>query len=267
MNPNNLGPRIIFTLAGGKIAITESTCYSIILATILAILGIWLGSGLKKIPKGKQVIAEAIVSWVYNFAEENLGKEDGRRYAPFLGTLIIWLIFANSLGLLGLRPITADIDITTGIAIVSFVVIQVGALKKLGPKGRLDEMCDPYVFMFPMDIISAIVLPVTLALRLFGNIFGGMIVVDMWLNFMGGISDKLCGVPFLRIATGIPLNLFFDIFEPLVQAYIFVILTAANLKSARAGINPETVRERQEKKRLKRERKAAKKARASGDVV
>lgn len=232
INIDKLGPQILISIGDGSIYLTQSTVYAMILAAILAILGIWLGSGLEKIPKGKQLVAEFIVEKIYGFSEENLGKEAGERYAPFLGTMLIWLFFANSLGIFGLRPITADIDVTAGLAVVSFLVIQIGAIKKIGSRARLKRMCQPYAFMFPMSVISAVVLPVTLALRLFGNIFGGMIVVDMWLDFMGSLSEKMCDVPFLRCITGIPLNLFFDIFEPAIQAYIFTLLTAINLNQA-----------------------------------
>lgn len=250
---NQVGPRIIITFGdSGKIFLTESTCYAMIVAVILGALGIWLGSNLKEVPKGKQVLAEVIVGFVYNFAEENMGKKDGDIYAPYLGSLIMYLIFANSLGLIGIRPITADIDVTAGLAIVSFLIIQVASVHRLGFKRRLDEMCDPFVFMLPMEIISNIVLPVTLALRLFGNIFGGMIVVDMWLDLMGKLSLKFCSVPILRLFTGIPLNLFFDIFEPLIQAYIFAVLTAINLKQALAGPNPETMERKRRQKKLER---------------
>ena len=65
INIDELGSRIILSLAGGKLLITESTLFGLILAAILAAVGIWLGSGLKTVPKGKQIIAENIVGWIY----------------------------------------------------------------------------------------------------------------------------------------------------------------------------------------------------------
>ncbi|MDY4049268.1 MAG: F0F1 ATP synthase subunit A [Eubacterium pyruvativorans] len=261
---NHIGPRIILTFGNGHIYLTESVCLEIIVCAVIAALGIWTGSRLERVPRGKQVVAETIVSAVYKLAEDNLGKETGERYAPYLGSLIVFLIFANSLGLLGLRPITADLNVTSALAVMSFLIIQVSAVKKLGWKGRLSAMGDPYWFMILMNIISAVVLPVTLALRLFGNIFGGMIVVDLWLNFMGNLSMRFCSVPILRCVTGIPLNLFFDIFEPLIQAYIFTVLTAVNLNEALSGEMPETAEKRrrkrlarQEKRRLREEKQEA----------
>ena len=248
INVDELGPRIIIAF-GDKMHLSESTCFGFILAVVIAIVGIWLGSGLQKVPKGKQVLAELLVGWIYGFCEENLGKRYGESYAPYLGSLIVWLAFANSLGLLGFRPVTADINVTAALAVMSFFLIQGSGIYRLGPKGRLDELGDPIYLMIPLNLISEVVLPVTLALRLFGNIFGGMIVVELWMPLMEFLSYMICDVPFLRCITVIPLNLFFDIFEPLVQAYIFTMLTTINLEEAISGQSPETA----EKRRLKRE--------------
>lgn len=257
INLNELGPRIIVYLGhSSRSALDECVFYQIIICAVLAVAGILLGRNLQKIPKGKQVLAELFVGWIYSFAEDQMGKKYGEKFAPFLGTLILYLFFCSSTGLIGLRPVTADINVAAALAIVSFVVIQASAVKELGFQGRIGEMCDPYSFMLPIEIVNDITFPVTLALRLFGNIFGGMIVVDMWLGLMTKLSLKLCAVPFLRCLTVIPLNCFFDIFEPLVQAYIFTILTAAHLGSGLSGTSPETMARRQAKK----ERRLAKRA-------
>ncbi len=257
INLNELGPRIIVYFGqSNKLYLDECVFYQIIICVVLAVAGILLGRNLQKIPKGKQVLVELFVGWIYQFAENQMGKKYGEKFAPFLGTMILWLVFCSSTGLIGLRPVTADINVTAGLAIVSFVVIQVSAVRELGFRGRIGEMCDPYSFMLPIEIINDITFPATLALRLFGNIFGGMIVVDMWLGLMTRLSLKLCSVPFLRCLTVIPLNCFFDIFEPLVQAYIFTILTAAHLGLGLSGTSPETAARRKAKK----EKRLAKRA-------
>lgn len=69
LNINELGARIIFSFGNGKLFITESTLFGILIAVFLAILGIWLGSRLENVPRGKQVFAEFIVEWVYKFTE------------------------------------------------------------------------------------------------------------------------------------------------------------------------------------------------------
>lgn len=253
INVDELGPKILLLFGDGKLHLSETTLTGMILAVFIAILGIWMGSGLQKVPKGKQVLAELLVGFIYNFAEENVGARFSKIFAPYLGSLIVWLVFANATGLIGLRPVTADLNITAGLALLSFLVIEISAVLLIGPKERVMKLGDPFYFMLPMNLISEIVLPITLALRLFGNIFGGMIVVDLWMHLMEFLSFKICAVPFLRCITVIPLNLFFDMFEPLIQAYVFTVLTAIHIGEGVEKQNPETA----EKRRLKREKRLA----------
>ncbi|MBQ1408018.1 MAG: F0F1 ATP synthase subunit A [Eubacterium sp.] len=231
---NELGARFILgiTIGDMTIKVSESALFCLIAAVILAILGIWMGSGLKKIPKGKQIIAESTVKWVYDYTEKNLGAAYTETFAPYVGTVFVFVFVASAFGLFGFRPITADINVTGGLAIMSFLVIQFGSLRYNGFLGAIKELFEPYPFMFPIHIIEKITLPITLALRLFGNIFGGMLVIELWMHFMEFLSNKITTIPFLRAVLVIPLNGFFDIFEPAIQTYIFAMLTVMNLKLA-----------------------------------
>lgn len=228
---DELGARVILSLADGKINISESTLYGFIIAALLAVLGIWLGSGLEKKPKGKQIVAEFAVDWVYKFTRDAMGKEN-EKYAPYVGTILAFIFMASSLGIFGIRPITADLNVTFALSGMTFILIQYSGVKVHGVKGKLREMCDPYPFMFPLKVIEEVTLPVSLSLRLFGNILGGMIVVELWMHFMEYLSSLICDIPFLRAVTVLPLNGFFDMFEPAIQTYIFTMLTMVFLQSA-----------------------------------
>lgn len=224
MNVNDLGARIIITFGDGKVFLSESILLGVIVAVVVAVLGIWLGSNLKTVPKGKQVFTELIVGWIYKFTNNNVGKGN-ECYAPYVGTIFAFCLFGSMLGLVGLRPITADVNVTFALSILTFLIIQGSEIKKFGIIGKVKHMCDPYPFMFPLKIIEEVTLPVSLGFRLFGNILGGMIVVDLWLNFMTYLSDYMSSVPFLRAVLVLPLNGFFDIFEPIIQTFIFTLLT------------------------------------------
>ena len=228
---DELGARVILSLADGKLNISESTLFGLIIAVFLSVLGIWLGSGLKKKPRGKQVIAEFIVGWVYKFTRNTMGEEN-EKYAPYVGTLLAFIFMASSLGLFGIRPITADLNVTFALSGMTFILIQYSGIKAHGIKGKLQEMCDPYPVMFPLKVIEEVTLPVSLSLRLFGNILGGLIVVELWMHFMEFLSSLICDIPFLRAVTVLPPNAFFDIFEPAIQTYIFTMLTMVFLQSA-----------------------------------
>ncbi|MGF6376350.1 F-type H+-transporting ATPase subunit a [Clostridiales Family XIII bacterium PM5-7] len=232
---DQLGARVIFSLFDGKLLITESTVMGVILAVILAVTGIWLGSRLTTIPGKRQAVAEIIVSWIYKFTRDNMGKEN-EHFAPYIGTIFAFIVCGSSLGIIGLRPITADLNVTGGLAAMSFILIQANGIRKLGPRGRLQELCDPYPFMLPIKLIEECTLPVSLALRLFGNILGGLIVVELWMHLMEYLSSLMTDVPFLRAVTVLPLNGFFDVFEPIIQTYIFTMLTMVFLTAAMEGV-------------------------------
>lgn len=232
INVDELGARIILSFGDGKVFLTESTLWGFIIAAIIAVCGIWLGHGLQKVPTTKrQIAAEFIVEKVYDYAQENLGR-DAERYAPYIGTIFLYILMGSSLGLFGQRPITADVNVTFGLSLLTFLLIQVGGIKFLGLRGKIKHMCDPYPFMLPLNILEDCTLPVSLGFRLFGNIFGGVIVVDLWMSLMEWLSSLVCSVPFLRAVLVLPLNGFFDMFEPAIQTYIFVTLTMVFLSKA-----------------------------------
>ena len=231
LNINELGARIIFSFGDGKLFITESTLFGILIAVFLAILGIWLGSRLEKVPRGKQVFAEFIVEWVYKFTEKHMGKANSN-FAPYIGTLLAFVFCASSLGVFGVRPITADLNVAFALSIMTMVMIIFNSTRVHGFRGRLKHMCEPYVFMLPLKILEEISLPISLGLRIFGNILGGYIIVELWMHLMTKLSNFFSDVPFLRAITVIPLNAIFDIAEPAIQTFIFIILTVINLAAA-----------------------------------
>ncbi|MEF9922109.1 MAG: FoF1 ATP synthase subunit a [Anaerovoracaceae bacterium] len=223
-----LGARIILSFGDGKVFVTESTIFGIIVAIVIAVICIWLGHGLKTVPKGKQIIAEFIVEWIYKFTKENMGEENSR-FAPYIGSIFAFMVCGSMLGIFGIRPITADVNVAFALSIMTFVMIQYNAVKTLGIRGKIKSMCDPYPFMLPLKVLEDVTLPVSLGFRLFGNMLGGVIVIDLWMNLMTMLSNYMTDIPFLRAITVLPLNGFFDMFEPAIQTYIFVTLTSVFL--------------------------------------
>ena len=232
---DELGARVIVAFGDGSVFLSESILWGLILAAILAVLGIWMGHGLETVPTTKrQIAAELIVGKIYDYAKQNLGNK-AETFAPYMGTIFIYILLGSSLGLLGLRPITADVNVTFSLSLLTFLPIQISGFRYLGVKGKLKHMCEPYPFMLPLNILEDCTLPISLALRLFGNIFGGMIVVELWMYFMEWLSAFVSSVPFMRAVFVLPLNAFFDIFEPVIQTYIFVTLTMVFLSKGIAG--------------------------------
>ena len=218
-----LGPRILFTIGG--VNVTETVVFSLIISLLILLFAYLATRKMETIPRGFQAYGELIVGTIYNLVSDTMGKEN-LRFAPYIGTLFLFLGFGSCLGLLDLRPLTADLNTTVPLALVSFVMIHYNAVKAQTAKGYIKHLGSPYAFMLPLNLMSDVMFPITLAFRIFGNILAGVIVMTLLYGALESISESLgTEIPFFLILLPLPLNFFFDLFEPALQAYIFVMLT------------------------------------------
>ncbi len=219
----HLGPRKIFAI--GDVFITETVIYFWIIAALMITFAIIATRKLEREPKGIQLVAEMIVEFVYNFTEGAMGKRNSN-FAPYIGTLFIFLILGNSLGLWGLRPVTADVNTTFALAIITFILVHYNSIKTKGIKGYIGHMSAPYPFMLPINLVGELAFPISLSFRLFGNIAGGMIIMALIFTGLESVSHSLSmSIPFMQFLIPLPANLFFDIFEPVLQGFVFTMLT------------------------------------------
>lgn len=226
-----VGPRIIFRI--GSVNFTETVIFAWIISIIILIFAFCATRNMQRIPKGAQLIGEILVGFIYNMVRDVMG-EIGEKFAPYMGTLIVFLGFGSMLGLLDLRPITSDLNCTLPLAIVSFILIHYNAIRVKGFIGYNKHMASPYAFMWPMNLISECMFPITLACRIFGNILAGVIVMSLIYSALAAASHALGSfIPFFQIGVPLPLNFWFDMFEPILQAYIFVMLTMVFIANGR----------------------------------
>jgi F-type H+-transporting ATPase subunit a len=231
----HLGPRKIIGFFDGTVFVTETVLLALIIAAVMIIFALLSARKLEREPKGLQLIAEIIVSTIYNFTTRTMGEKN-KKFAPYIGTLFIFLLLANSAGLFGFRPVTADVNTAFALSIITFCLIQASSMKSKGIKGHIKHYGDPYPFMFPIKIIEDVAFPISLAFRLFGNITGGMIVMALAFQGLESLSRNLGSkIPFLQFLIPLPLNLFFDVFEPILQAFIFTMLTMSFVTMATMG--------------------------------
>jgi F-type H+-transporting ATPase subunit a len=154
-----------------------------------------------------------------------MGKEN-LKFAPYIGTLLCFLGLGSMLGLLDCRPVTADLNTTVPLALVTFVMVHYNGIRQNSLRGYMKKKASPYAAMMPMTLLDDLFFPVTLAMRLFGNILAGVIVMTLVYGGLESLSQALgSAVPFLQLVIPLPLNFFFDMFEPVLQSYIFVMLT------------------------------------------
>ncbi len=161
----------------------ENIFFSVLAATILSVVFIAGSRVLTLVPGRFQNFVETVVETLEDFFTNILGSH-GRTFVPFIGTLFLYIFCMNMMGLVPfLKASTTDLNTTLGLAICVFCVVQFTALTKLGPKKYLDHLAGqprdtimfilaPFLF-FLFLILDVIVPPITLSLRLFGNVTGG----------------------------------------------------------------------------------------------
>ncbi|AKL93730.1 F-type ATP synthase subunit A [Clostridium aceticum] len=220
------GPKVLFELPFlGGIPITETVVNTWIIMIVLTVFAVIGGKGFKKIPKGKQNVVEVIVDAINNLTMQTMGK-DKKAFASYMGSLFFLLLFANLLGLLGLRPPTADMNTTFALAILTFIIIHSSGVKRKG-LGYFKGFLEPFPLLLPMNIISEIATPISLSFRLFGNIVGGLIIMSLLYGGLIGISSMVGLGAFPIFQAGIPVvfHLYFDVFAGVLQTFIFMMLS------------------------------------------
>ena len=208
----------VFTLPvlGG---ISESVVVTWIIMAVLVVLSIILTRNLRVENPGKvQLALEAAISWAQDFFEGVIGKEN-RGYVPYLITVLLYLGVANTIALFGFKPPTKDLNVTAGLAIMSIILIEYAGFHKKGGKGWLKSFTQPIAIMLPINLMEVVIRPLALCMRLFGNVLGAFIIMEL---------IKVL----LPVALPVPFSFYFDIFDGLIQAYVFVFLTSLFIKEA-----------------------------------
>ena len=232
------GPKIVFEI--GSLRFTETVVMGWVIIVAVLILCLWLTHDLKKVPeKKRQVVAEMLVNFVNNMVKENMGVKM-MKYAPYIATLLIYAVFGALISMIGLRSMTADINVTATWALMTFVLITYNKIKANGFKGYLKSFAQPVAFILPLNIISEVATPASMAIRLYGNVAGGMVITGLLYGALGSLSSAL-GLTFEAgswafsvFQVGIPavLSVYFDLFSGCIQAYIFSMLTMVNVGAA-----------------------------------
>jgi len=152
MGGEGFGPRIVFYLPG-NIPVTETVTVTWFIMAILALFSYIATRNFDKIPKGLQNFIEALVESTNNLTRQTMG-EDKMGFAPYMGTILIFLAIANIAGLFGLRPPTADVNTTLGLAMITFFMIHGNGMRKEGVGGYLKGFLDPLPALLPLNIIG-----------------------------------------------------------------------------------------------------------------
>lgn len=219
----------IFTinLFGLKIPISDAVVSMWVIMAVMIILAIILTRKLTLVPSKKQNVVEMVVEIINNMVKDAIGGHHWKAFAPYLGTVVLFLIFANTISLFNiipggkfhLRPPTKNINVTVCLAIMSICVVIFAGIryKKFG--GWLKSHIEPTPVMLPFKILEYAIKPTSLALRLYGNVLGAFIVMELIYMALPAIAPAF-------------LSIYFDLFDGILQAYVFMFLTSLYIAEA-----------------------------------
>jgi F-type H+-transporting ATPase subunit a len=229
----------------GDFALSASAVNALLVTIFWIVFFIISGHVIKKadpasVSKGFMGILEFIYSTVDKFVAGSVG-EKSYKFVPFIITVGSYLVLANLLGLVGLRPPTTNVNITVALTVVTIVYIMVVGIQSLGVSGYLKAVyvggaktAPPGIkqFIILINIIGELVKIVSMSMRLFGNIVSGTLLVSLLVGLIVGIMNWFVPIGVIPIPIVSVLNAFFDVFAGLMQTFIFATLIMMWTKTA-----------------------------------
>ena len=189
------GPKIYFTIPlFGGIGITQTTVSSFVVMLLLCIAAVVLGSNLQKRPSRRQVLVEKGVTMLYDMVESTMGKHNSY-WTPYIGALFLSSICGSFIGMTGIfRSSTADLSTTVTWALMTSFICWGCSIKRNGVGGWLKGFTEPIVVMTPMNLVSEIAQPISMAFRHFGNIAGGSVLTSLVYSALATVSAAVLGL-------------------------------------------------------------------------
>lgn len=232
-----MGIKTVFTVKafGVEIPFSDTVVATWIVMGIIILAAFILTRRMREIPKKPQLLLEAFIGFMDDFAKEKIGHH-ARTFLPFLGTIFVFLLVANLAPLLTpvgagvyfgghieppfvIKPLTRDINVTAALAAIVIVTVFFSSLVVHGPIGYLRHLAHPTPVMVPFKIMEYAIKPMSLCLRLFGNILGAYIIMLLIESVAPFVVPPLAG-------------LYFDLFDGLIQAVVFCFLSTIYIAEA-----------------------------------
>ena len=206
-----------FQLFGQELWITSTTVGVTIVTLALLVLAVAGGRTMKYaelVPGHFQNVLEILMESLEKFAGGAMGK-NARGFLNYIGTIFLFILFCNISGLFGIRTPTSDFGVTFILGVFTFLIVQYQGFKN-HRFGHITGLFKPFPVLFPINLIGELANPISLSLRLFGNMVSGVIIMGLWYGMMP-----------LWAKIGVPaaLHVYFDLFSGCIQTYVFCMLT------------------------------------------
>ncbi len=213
-----------YELFGQTIWIT--TTHVCVLIVMLVIIGFCIAANravkhATDVPGTFQNIVEMVVEMLDNMIGGVMGKFSPK-FRNYIGTIFIFILLSNISGLFGLRPPTADYGVTLALGLMTFTLIHFNKFKHKKVRGVVAELCDPWPFWAPINIIGWVAVPVSLSLRLFANVLSGTVMMALIYGLLAKIA----------VVWPAALHVYFDLFSGAIQTYVFCMLTMTYITDA-----------------------------------
>jgi F-type H+-transporting ATPase subunit a len=221
---DEIGRYALVQLPGG-FSITQMDWQSMfgmwVIMAFLLVLSWSVTRDLKIHPGRLQYLMEIIVSTFDQLCKDSIGAERGRKFLSLVGSTFLLLLFCNWFGSIpGMIEPTKNINTTLGLALVGFAITLAEAIRIKGVGSYIGQFFEPFAIMAPMNLIGEVAKVVSISCRLFGNIMGGAIIIEVVSYLMGNILAPIPLVAYFGIAVGF------------IQAFVFTMLTMTYLAVA-----------------------------------
>ena len=213
--------------------ITESQVNSLAVMVTIFFVCLYFTHGIRAgVETKRQLAAEWVVEKTQGMIRTNMGEDKYfGGFPPFIAAIMALSALSSLVSLLGLYPPTSDMNIVAGWAIIVFVLITYYKMK-CGPWHYVKSFCDPLP-LAPLNVISEIATPVSMAFRHYGNIISGSVISVLIAAALGGLSNMVLGwlpgfladIPLFQVGLPAILSIYFDVFSGCLQAFIFAMLT------------------------------------------
>jgi F-type H+-transporting ATPase subunit a len=212
--------------------ISPAVVTTLIIVSFLSVLFIIIGIKVSKLdpestPKGIVFFAIMLVEITNNFLKQFLSGKRLKFIAPYLFTIIVFLVFANTSALFGLTAPLSNIGVAMSFSLITFFMIKISEFKFISLKDKINGLVGPvkplFILMVPINLIGEISTPFSMGLRLFVNLMSGAVITAMVYGFIGWFGSLFAGVVIHTV---------FDIFFGVIQAFVFFMLSTVNLSMA-----------------------------------
>lgn len=223
---NAITPKTMFSfnLSGYEVLITDATFVSWIVMVLILGLVLWLGHNPQRLPTTKrQLVAESLVTLLLKLCQSSgMTYEQSEKVVPFVGTIAIFISLTNLSALFKIAPPAKNPAFPLALAIFTVIYVIWMSIRLVGLKGFWDSLIYPRAMLLPFKLLDYLIKPISLSLRLFGNIFGSFILMEFINIIVPAIIPGLVG-------------LWFDLADGILQGVIFTYLSITYISEVVEG--------------------------------